>query len=86
MGESSAGSPPAGIGVVPRGAPAPEGVRRLSVLLVHPSKYDDDGYVLRFVRGVLPTNTLADWFASAPTEPLAASAPTTPTTASENAA
>ncbi len=59
MGESSAGSPPAGIGVVPRGAPAPEGVRRLSVLLVHPSKYDDDGYVLRFVRGVLPTNTLA---------------------------
>ncbi len=58
MGEPSAESSFPGIGLVPRGTPAPEGVRRLRVLLVHPSKYDDDGYVLRFVRGVLPTNTL----------------------------
>lgn len=31
----------------------------LSVLLVKPSKYDDDGFVVRFFRGVLPSNTLA---------------------------
>jgi radical SAM superfamily enzyme YgiQ (UPF0313 family) len=31
----------------------------LTVLLVKPSKYDDDGYVMRFVKGVLPSNTLA---------------------------
>jgi radical SAM superfamily enzyme YgiQ (UPF0313 family) len=47
------------MGVVPRGAPAPRGISRLEVLLVKPSKYDDDGYVMRYVRGVLPSNTLA---------------------------
>jgi radical SAM superfamily enzyme YgiQ (UPF0313 family) len=31
----------------------------LSVYLVKPSKYDDDGYVVRHWRGVLPSNTLA---------------------------
>ena len=31
---------------------------RLSVLLIRPSKYDDEGYVLRHWRGVLPSNTL----------------------------
>ncbi|HEY7819359.1 MAG TPA: radical SAM protein, partial [Vicinamibacteria bacterium] len=31
----------------------------LSVFLVKPSKYDDDGYVVRHWRGVLPSNTLA---------------------------
>ena len=46
-------------GVVPPGTPPPPGARRLHVLLVKPSKYDDDGYVIRFVRGVLPSNTLA---------------------------
>ena len=30
----------------------------LRVVLIKPSKYDDDGYVLRFWRGVLPSNTL----------------------------
>ncbi len=50
---------PAPFGVVPPGTPPPEGVRRLHVLLVKPSKYDSDGYVIRFVRGVLPSNTLA---------------------------
>jgi radical SAM superfamily enzyme YgiQ (UPF0313 family) len=33
--------------------------RRLHVFLVKPSKYDDDGYVVRHWRGVLPSNTLA---------------------------
>ncbi|MCZ6778164.1 MAG: radical SAM protein [Acidobacteria bacterium] len=30
-----------------------------TVVLIKPSKYDDDGYVVRHVRGVLPSNTLA---------------------------
>jgi radical SAM superfamily enzyme YgiQ (UPF0313 family) len=34
-------------------------IRRLEVFLVRPTKYDDDGYLLRHVRGVLPSNTLA---------------------------
>lgn len=32
--------------------------RRLLLLLIRPSKYDDDGYVIRHWRGVLPSNTL----------------------------
>jgi hypothetical protein len=32
--------------------------RRFTVVLIKPSKYDDDGYVIRHVRGVLPSNTL----------------------------
>ena len=38
------------------GRPAP--CRRLALLLVRPSKYDDRGYVIRHWRGVLPSNTL----------------------------
>ena len=34
-------------------------IRGLHVVLLKPSKYDDDGYVLRHWRGVLPSNTLA---------------------------
>jgi radical SAM superfamily enzyme YgiQ (UPF0313 family) len=33
--------------------------RRLALLLIRPSKYDDDGYVIRHWRGVLPSNTLS---------------------------
>jgi radical SAM superfamily enzyme YgiQ (UPF0313 family) len=33
--------------------------RTLSVFLLKPSKYDDEGYVVRHWRGVLPSNTLA---------------------------
>jgi radical SAM superfamily enzyme YgiQ (UPF0313 family) len=33
--------------------------KRLTVVLIKPSKYDDDGYVIRHFRGVLPSNTLA---------------------------
>jgi len=38
---------------------SPEAVRRLKVVLIKPSKYDDEGYVIRHLRGVLPSNTLA---------------------------
>ncbi len=33
--------------------------KRFTVVLLKPSKYDDEGYVVRHVRGVLPSNTLA---------------------------
>ena len=32
---------------------------KLKVVYIRPSRYDDDGYVLRYWRGVLPSNTLA---------------------------
>lgn len=31
---------------------------RFRIVLIKPSKYDDDGYIIRFWRGVLPSNTL----------------------------
>jgi radical SAM superfamily enzyme YgiQ (UPF0313 family) len=31
---------------------------RVQIVLIKPSKYDDDGYVIRFWKGVLPSNTL----------------------------
>lgn len=37
----------------------PGQLRRLDVFFIRPSKYDDDGYVLRHRWGVLPSNTLA---------------------------
>ncbi len=33
--------------------------QRLAVVLIKPSKYDDEGYVIRFWKGVLPSNTLS---------------------------
>lgn len=33
--------------------------RRLAVVLVRPTRYDDDGYVVRHWRGTLPSNTLS---------------------------
>ncbi len=33
--------------------------KRIRVVLIRPSKYDDDGYVIRHFRGILPSNTLA---------------------------
>ena len=32
--------------------------RKFRVVLIKPSKYDDEGYVIRFWKGVLPSNTL----------------------------
>jgi radical SAM superfamily enzyme YgiQ (UPF0313 family) len=37
---------------------AAEFPRKLRIVLIKPSKYDDDGYVIRFWKGVLPSNTL----------------------------
>ncbi|MDD5217301.1 MAG: radical SAM protein [Candidatus Omnitrophica bacterium] len=34
-------------------------INKLNLYLVKPSKYDDDGYVIRHWKGVLPSNTLA---------------------------
>jgi hypothetical protein len=34
-------------------------IRRLVVYLIKPSNYDDDGYVIRYWKGVLPSNTLS---------------------------
>jgi hypothetical protein len=34
-------------------------VHRLVVVLIRPSKYDDEGYVIRYLRGTLPSNTLS---------------------------
>jgi len=34
-------------------------MKRLNLYLIKPSQYDDDGYVVRHWRGVLPSNTLA---------------------------
>ena len=33
--------------------------RTVHIVLIKPSKYDDDGYVIRFWKGVLPSNTLS---------------------------
>ena len=32
--------------------------KKFCIVLIKPSKYDDDGYVIRFWKGVLPSNTL----------------------------
>ena len=43
----------------PACAPAPKlPSKRFRIVLIKPSKYDDDGYVIRFWKGVLPSNTL----------------------------
>src|SRR5918999_3484252 len=33
-------------------------LEKFRIVLIKPSKYDDDGYVIRFWKGVLPSNTL----------------------------
>ncbi len=33
-------------------------VNKVDLVLIRPSNYDDEGYVVRYVRGVLPSNTL----------------------------
>ena len=32
--------------------------KKFHIVLIKPSKYDDDGYVIRFWKSVLPSNTL----------------------------
>ena len=41
----------------PSRLPSP-GFKKFRIVLIKPSKYDDDGYVIRFWKGVLPSNTL----------------------------
>src|SRR6266536_2374764 len=36
----------------------PQRIERFRIVLIKPSKYDDDGYVIRFWKGVLPSNIL----------------------------
>src|SRR5207245_8935426 len=38
--------------------PKPWRFEKFRIVLIKPSKYDDDGYVIRFWKGVLPSNTL----------------------------
>jgi hypothetical protein len=45
------------------GPPAPN--RRFQLILIKPSHYDDDGYVIRWWRGMVPSNSLAAVFAIA---------------------
>src|SRR5260370_6468878 len=33
--------------------------KRLSLVLIKPSHYDDDGYVIQWLRSAIPSNTLA---------------------------
>jgi radical SAM superfamily enzyme YgiQ (UPF0313 family) len=39
-------------------APSGHRLEKFRIVLIKPSKYDDDGYVIRFWKGVLPSNTL----------------------------
>ena len=34
-------------------------INKLTVVFIRPTNYDDDGYVIRYVKGVLPSNTIA---------------------------
>ena len=42
-----------------RAPPTPRGDRRFRVILIKPSHYDDDGYVIRWHRSMMPSNSLA---------------------------
>src|SRR5574342_732997 len=40
------------------GRPTTPPIKKLRIVLIKPSKYDDDGYVIRFWKGVYPSNSL----------------------------
>ena len=40
-------------------APVPKIVRRFQLVLIKPSHYDDDGYVIQWLRSAIPSNSLA---------------------------
>src|SRR5438874_4773441 len=40
-------------------APSPRATKRFCLLLVKPSHYDDDGYVIQWLRSTIPSNSLA---------------------------
>ena len=39
--------------------PSPPRKRRFQFILIKPSRYDDDGYVIQWARAYLPSNSLA---------------------------
>src|SRR4249920_4161286 len=39
-------------------SPMLQQIEKFQIILIKPSKYDDDGYLIRFWKGVLPSNTL----------------------------
>jgi radical SAM superfamily enzyme YgiQ (UPF0313 family) len=49
---------PAQLTSVPAAGRVRPRTEKLHIVLIKPSKYDDDGYVVRFWKGVLPSNTL----------------------------
>jgi hypothetical protein len=44
-------------GLIESGAALPQ--RRFQLVLIKPSHYDDDGYVIRWWRSIIPSNSLA---------------------------
>jgi hypothetical protein len=40
--------------------------RRFCLLLIKPSHYDDDGYVIQWLRSTIPSNSLAALYGLAP--------------------
>ena len=46
-------------------APRPRDQRRFQLVLIKPSHYDDDGYVIQWVRSSIPSNSLACVYALA---------------------
>src|SRR5512138_3373656 len=41
-----------------RREPMLQRINKFHIILIKPSKYDDEGYVIRFWKGVLPSNSL----------------------------
>lgn len=57
--ESTEGTTSRSEGIASLAGSSPVRYRRLHLYLIKPSKYDDEGFVIRYWRGVLPSNTLA---------------------------
>jgi hypothetical protein len=45
--------------LVASGLPLPRFSKRFQLILIKPSHYDDDGYVIRWWRSMIPSNSLA---------------------------
>ena len=45
--------------VLPSELPRPRCLKRFQLVLIKPSHYDDDGYVIRWWRATIPSNSLA---------------------------
>src|ERR1700754_2736737 len=43
----------------PSGSAIPSPTKRFCLILIKPSHYDDDGYVIQWLRSAIPSNTLA---------------------------